>query len=155
MSNHARPPSRPHMSTRSSTLGSPEEMGRAHSKADYDPPQHARSEDLNHTYHSATLQPRRQPHACISIPQPTVNTNDSQTATSSSNHSDHGSSTPSESSPTMKRTSTASLSTTPSATSKLPGAPTTVCAACSLVLEGAFVRALGNVWHLQCFKCKV
>ena len=24
-----------------------------------------------------------------------------------------------------------------------------------LPLEGAFVRALENVWHLNCFKCKV
>ena len=31
----------------------------------------------------------------------------------------------------------------------------TMCAASSLSLEGAFVRALGNVWHFNYFKCKV
>ena len=31
----------------------------------------------------------------------------------------------------------------------------TTCAACSLSLEGAFVRALGNVCHFNYFKCKV
>ncbi|EJD08197.1 uncharacterized protein FOMMEDRAFT_16660 [Fomitiporia mediterranea MF3/22] len=31
---------------------------------------------------------------------------------------------------------------------------TTVCMACSLPMEGAFVRALGNVWHLPCFRCR-
>ncbi len=157
-SNHARPPSRPHGPTRSSTLGSPDDMARAHSKSDYEPSQHARSEDLNHSNHTATFNssPGGSPMPVFQSLSRPLTPNDSRTAASSSTHSDHGSSTLNDFSPSMKRMSTASLSTAPSVSSKLPGTPTsTVCAACSLLLEGAFVRALGNVWHLQCFKCKV
>lgn len=156
-SNHARPPSRPHVPTRSSTLGSPEEMARAHSRTDYDHSQHAKSEDLNHSNHVATFNssPGSSPMPAFQSLSRPLTPNDSRTAASSSNHSDHGSSTLNDSSLSMKRMSTASLSTAPSVSSKIPGTPaSTVCAACSLLLEGAFVRALGNVWHLQCFKCK-
>lgn len=30
-----------------------------------------------------------------------------------------------------------------------------LCSACGRPLQGAFVRALGTVYHLQCFKCMV
>lgn len=155
---------RPILPTRSSTVGTPDELERRQDKSDYDVHLHARSEDLNHS-HTDTVNPisgSAGGTTLQALSRP-ITPNDSRSYASSSTHSESGGD-----SSTLKRLSATSLSSVPSAAnSKIASSvagvqsaqqqqpPGTVCAACSLPLEGAFVRALGNVWHLPCFKCKV
>ena len=159
---------RPVAPTRSSTVGTPDELERKQGKPAYDTHPHARSEDLNHSqYDTANLGASPSGSAVLGL-QPLsrpITPNDSRSGASSSAHSESGGDDS-----TLKRLSATSLSSVPSAAnSKIASSvsgvtgsqqqqqqpPGTVCAACSLPLEGAFVRALGNVWHLPCFKCKV
>ncbi|KAJ4000896.1 LIM domain-containing protein [Lentinula boryana] len=108
------------------------------------------SEDLNHGMPS----PR---------PQPAYYSNsgsNSRSSTPAFNNS------PNPSSESSKRRSTASLSST-SSSSSLSGKPppTTAstsnslvsasasCSSCGKAMQGPFVRALGTVFHLNCFKC--
>lgn len=172
---------RPAPPTRSSTVGSPGDFERNRLKGNNDIHPHARSEDLNHSSHSYNQHmlsdgmngnelgssPTGSPMPSFqSLSRPlTPNDSHSRSGASSSAHSDHG--VPGDDT-TLKRMSTASLisglsstaaSTSGSKAGSSVSATTTLvmttCAACSLPLEGAFVRALGNVWHLNCFKCRV
>lgn len=155
---------RPTAPTRSSTVGTPDELERKQEKSGYNTHPHARSEDFNHSQFD-TLNVGASPSggAVLGL-QPLsrpITPNDSRSGASSSAHSENGGDDS-----TLKRLSVTSLSSAaPSAKaassisgvtgSQQPQPPGTVCAACSLPLEGAFVRALGNVWHLPCFKCRV
>ncbi|KAI5121611.1 hypothetical protein M0805_001143 [Coniferiporia weirii] len=158
-----RPQPRPHPPTRSSTVGTAKELERKHLKSNYDSHPHARSEDLNHSRPDnvpLSASPSGSPMPSFQTLSRPLTPNDSRSGTSSSNHSENGSGYADDS--TLKRLSLTSLSSAPSAagsraassTSGAQQPATTTCAACSLPLEGAFVRALGNVWHLPCFKCK-
>lgn len=173
---------RPAPPTRSSTVGSPGDLERNRLKNNNDIHPHARSEDLNHSSHMYTTHllteglnnnnglgssPTGSPMPSFQSLSRPLTPNDShiRSGASSSTHSDHGEL---GDDPTLKRMSTASLtsglSSTAASTSNSKGGSSmsttstlvmTTCAACSLPLDGAFVRALGNVWHLGCFKCKV
>ncbi|KAJ7066728.1 LIM domain-containing protein [Mycena amicta] len=94
----------------------------------YELPLHARSEDLNHTLTASSPKASRP-------------------------------STPSKD--LARRTSAGSLSSTHSSNSN-PQPPSSVasaslssasCASCGKPMQGPFVRALGTVFHLNCFKC--
>ena len=157
---------RPQPPTRSSTVGSPGDFERNRLKGNLDVHPHARSEDLNHSSQSYGIGNNGLSGSPTGSPMPSFQSlsrpltpNDSR---SSSAHSDHGDDS------TLKRLSAISLTSGQSSTAasgsgskagtSLSATSTlvmTTCAACSLPLEGAFVRALGNVWHLNCFKCKV
>jgi len=150
----------PRLPTRSSTVGSPDELGRdSNSKqGQHEVRQHARSEDLNHSQ-AFNSSPGGSPLPGFqSLSRPLTPNDYPRTGASSSNHSDFDEPTNTK----MRRLSTASssiaapmsaVSKAGSVSSPIPASAT--CGACSLPLEGSFVRALGNVWHLQCFKCKV
>jgi hypothetical protein len=164
--------SKPYTPTRSNTVGPAHDHDKKYgSSASYDAHPHARSEDLHHSRSDNSNSNMTLGASPSGSPMPGFQTlsrpltpNDSRSGASSSNHSESGAGFTDDST-TLKRLSATSLSSTPSAAgskaasnatsvSSAPSAPTT-CAACSQPLEGAFVRALGNVWHLQCFKCKV
>ncbi|KAJ3973766.1 LIM domain-containing protein [Lentinula raphanica] len=107
-----------------------------------------RSEDLNHGMPS----PR---------PQPAYYSNSGSNSRSSTPAFN---SSPNPSSESSKRRSTASLSSTSSASSLSGKPPPTTtstqnslasasCSSCGKAMQGPFVRALGTVFHLNCFKC--
>ncbi|KAF8159681.1 hypothetical protein B0H34DRAFT_704400 [Crassisporium funariophilum] len=122
-----------------------------------------RSEDLNHASHSnynssslVASSPRPSPAFLSSEgrgSRPNTPGGSSQPKQSSSSHSDHSN----------RRTSVASHSSahSESSASKSPGAASststslasTSCSACGKAMQGPFVRALGAVFHLNCFKC--
>ena len=146
--------------TRSSTVGTANELERKHTASSYDGQPHARSEDLHHTRAENTTfsaSPTGSPMPGFQTLSRPLTPNDSRSGASSSNHSENGTGFTDDS--TLKRMSATSFSS--AAASKAASTTTgttvasTTCAACSQPLEGAFVRALGNVWHLQCFKCRV
>lgn len=160
--NPNRPPGRPHPPTRSSTLGSPNELDRKHLRSNDDLHPHARSEDMSHSSANGyNASPASSPMPSFQSLSRPLTPNDSRSGASSSNHSETDGSGADDS--TLRRLSATSLSSSPSAAESKAASsvsaaslpmPST-CASCSLPLDGAFVRALGNVWHLQCFKCKV
>ncbi|KAK7435963.1 Rho-type GTPase activating protein Rga1 [Stygiomarasmius scandens] len=93
------------------------------------PPRHARSEDLNHT------QPR--PDSPESTPYPSGSSPNRLSVASFSSVS---------SSSSITRPPNTSTSTSASLVSAS-------CSSCGKAMQGPFVRALGTVFHLNCFKC--
>lgn len=152
---------RPTLPTRASTVGTPTELDRKQSSLPYF--SHARSEDLGHTTEpSSNTITQGNPSSAFLSPSRPITPADSRSGASSSSHSESGSGAPEGSGSRRMSSGSGEDSTTSYANSKAAGSqatsnpsPSTVCSSCSLPLEGAFVRALGNVWHLQCFKCKV
>ncbi|KAH0582860.1 hypothetical protein H2248_010764 [Termitomyces sp. 'cryptogamus'] len=118
---------------------------RAATYASHDIASHARSEDLHHNFLPSALSSRPSTPASTTHKLP-----------SSSGHSNHG---------LAHRTSSASLvSATSDSSSQGRPPPTTLssasasltntnCSACGRPMQGPFVRALGTVFHLSCFKC--
>jgi hypothetical protein len=168
-----RPSNKPPLPVRSSTVGSPNELERRNVKSASDwnsHPQHARSEDLNHgsgvvsangmnSYSSSSSQGSPSlGYLSLSRPMTPVD-NSNINGASSSNHSDVGGGGAVDDVRSRRLSTTsnpASSSLAMSSTTTLQNPiQSTACAACLQQLDGAFVRALGNVWHLQCFKCKV
>ncbi|KAG9312979.1 hypothetical protein JVU11DRAFT_6416 [Chiua virens] len=160
----SRLPDRPHFPTRASTLGSTHDLNRNTPSVKHDAPH---SDDLNHTpshkydlVHPLSLLPAPSP-AFLSASRPTTPSSpsshstrtptsdypsdrprrNSTTSDTSANTNSSGSSSPNKGGP---------LTSTSSATSNLSSSP---CSACGLPMQGAFVRALGTVFHLNCFKC--
>ncbi|KAJ7180546.1 LIM domain-containing protein [Mycena filopes] len=135
-------PGTPRVPNRAATLGT-QEQERA-----YDLPPHPRSEDLNHTSPSSP----RPPPPFIQNSRPTTPAGSSRP---NQGHSDE----------LTRRTSVASFSSANSGASNSsspPPAPSSVastslssasCASCGKPMQGPFVRALGTVFHLNCFKC--
>lgn len=156
--NSNRMPGRNNLPTRASTVGSPDDLDRKKSSLEY---LATRSDDLNHAGSSRMNAPQGSPSPAFLSPSRPLTPADSRSGASSSNHSENGAGSPKSSG--SRRPSVGSTDDSrPFASSKsavtLPASSpsgSTTCASCSLPLEGAFVRALGNVWHLQCFKCKV
>ncbi|KAG6857463.1 hypothetical protein H0H87_003530 [Tephrocybe sp. NHM501043] len=126
-------------------------------------PPHARSEDLNHS--SSGSYP---PLVSGSSPRPSpaflASAGNSRPSTpGSGNHKLPSSS--SHSIPLAHRTSSTSLTSAHSESSSQGRPPPTTmsstsaslnntnCSACSKPMQGPFVRALGTVFHLNCFKC--
>ncbi|KAJ6518673.1 RhoGAP-domain-containing protein [Mycena sanguinolenta] len=131
----------------------------------HDMPVHSRSEDLNHSssspivpFPSAGSSPRQPPFLGGSRPATPAGSS-KHNHPSSSGHSDE----------LTRRTSIASFSSaysggsgSSSAGGAAPPAPSSVastslssasCASCGKPMQGPFVRALGTVFHLNCFKC--
>ncbi|KAG6866566.1 hypothetical protein C0991_002051 [Blastosporella zonata] len=126
-------------------------------------PPHARSEDLNHTSSSSYpppvsgSSPRPSPAflASAGSSRPSTPASTNHKLTSSSGHSN----------PLAHRTSSASLASSHSESSSQGKPPPTTlsstsasltnthCSACGKSMQGPFVRALGTVFHLNCFKC--
>ncbi|KAH9027776.1 hypothetical protein EDB84DRAFT_1499706 [Lactarius hengduanensis] len=123
-------PDRPALPTRASTLGTANEFDHIKSQSDPSLPKHSRSEDLNHSSSFASPSP-----AFLSSSRPSTPGGGShdRNQTSSSEHSDN------RLAPSLLSSSSATL--------------VSLCSACGLPMHGAFVRALGTVFHLQCFKC--
>jgi len=166
---HSAPPTSPtripnrnsSLPIRSSTVSSPRDFDRP--KPMNDASSHSRSEDLNHngvngiisdTTHSSPSMPSRS----LSRPMTPLDAHKAGPSYASEN----GKSDADDYS--QRRRSSESSTVAPSVSSKakmassntsLPSVAPTICVSCSQPLEGAFVRALGAVWHLQCFKCKV
>ena len=170
-SSSSRANNKPPLPTRSSTVGSPQELERRNGKLDsHALTQHARSEDLNHgsggvstngmsVYPSIPTQGSPvQAYLSLSRPMTPADGVMLSGALSSSSHSDTGGSGTGEEGRVRRLSSTSNVTGTTSKTStnaSQAAIQSTICAACQQQLEGAFVRALGNVWHLPCFKCKV
>ncbi|KAJ7583291.1 LIM domain-containing protein [Mycena floridula] len=143
--NAARLPERTQLPTRSSTTGT-SEPDRNHSFNDAIP--HARSEDLNHGLSSS---PRPSP----AFLQPAGGSRPS-TPPGSSKHSQ-------ELNRRLSNSSFSSVHSAGSTSSNGARAPTTTststslaaatCSSCGKAMQGPFVRALGTVFHLNCFKC--
>ncbi|THH30725.1 hypothetical protein EUX98_g3482 [Antrodiella citrinella] len=156
-------PDRPNFPTRASTAPSPH---------DHDPKRpkpytghHSHSEDFNHSdvayandQQISDLGAYRSQGLLVAS-RPT-------TPASSSNHNQPSSSDHSEYSRRRRRsiasdTSLNSDSSAAGAGGQTPASTThtstsmsnTTCSACGKVMQGAFVRALGAVYHLNCFKC--
>ncbi|KAH9169848.1 hypothetical protein EDB89DRAFT_2230988 [Lactarius sanguifluus] len=123
-------PDRPALPTRASTLGTANEFDYIKSQSDPSLPKHSRSEDFNHSSSFASPSP-----AFLSSSRPSTPGSGShdRNQTSSSEHSDN------RLAPSVLSSSSATL--------------VSLCSACGLPMHGAFVRALGTVFHLQCFKC--
>ncbi|KAG6336047.1 hypothetical protein ID866_3046 [Astraeus odoratus] len=161
-------PDRP-VPTRASTLGSAHDLARSNLAAKHDYGAHARSEDLNHS-NSSRYDMNGMPG---SLPHPSPSFLSGNNHPTTPNNSNHISRTPTSELPPerQRRKSGASqssahsnsssssspakgggpLTSTSSATSaNLSSAP---CSACGGSMQGAFVRALGTVFHLNCFKC--
>ncbi|KAH7890757.1 hypothetical protein F5I97DRAFT_1838394 [Phlebopus sp. FC_14] len=162
----SRLPDRPHFPTRASTLSS-HDLGRSNMSTKHDFSVHAHSEDLNHgpssrydvngvTGSLPLPSPAFLSGSRPATPNSTKNTTRTPTSeypperprrtslvSESSAHSNSsGSSSPNKAGP---------MTSTSSATSaNLSSSP---CSACGNSMQGAFVRALGTVFHLNCFKC--
>lgn len=117
---------RPTLPTRASTLGTANELDHIKSQSDTSLPKHSRSEDLNHSATFVSPSP-----AFHSSSRP--NTPGSGSYQASSEHLDN------RPAPSIFTSSSSTL--------------VSLCSACGLPMHGAFVRALGTVFHLQCFKC--
>ncbi|TCD60650.1 hypothetical protein EIP91_009737 [Steccherinum ochraceum] len=157
-------PDRPNFPTRASTAPSPHDRDPQKQKS-FDG-HHSRSDDLNHTNpayamdHQTSEPGASRSQGFLAASRPT-------TPGSSSNHNQPSSSDHSEYSKHRRRsissdTSLNSDSSTPGAGGQTPASTaahtttsmsTTTCSACGKVMQGAFVRALGAVYHLNCFKC--
>ncbi|KAF8449038.1 hypothetical protein L210DRAFT_1054725 [Boletus edulis BED1] len=162
----SRLPDRPHFPTRASTVASTNDLSRINLSPKQDAFPHARSDDLNHSpsrYDPST------PSALLLAPSPAFLSGSRPTTPNSPSH--HSTRTPTSDRPPdrTRRNSTTSdvsahsnssgssspnkggpLTSTSSATSNLSSSS---CLACGLAMQGAFVRALGTVFHLNCFKC--
>ncbi|EMD39064.1 hypothetical protein CERSUDRAFT_112758 [Gelatoporia subvermispora B] len=151
---------RPRYPHRASTVSSPLDLDqRRHKGDDY---HHARSEDLNHSS-SRYMVDVHPPDQLLSRSQTYLTASRPTTPASSSNHNQSSSSdhTRPGSAHSHSDVSHYSEPTTPGG-SGLAGTSTThtsnsvastPCFACGKAMQGAFVRALGTVYHLQCFKC--
>ncbi|TBU30656.1 RhoGAP-domain-containing protein [Dichomitus squalens] len=153
---------------KAATLGTPYDLDQRQPRTDDRP--HARSEDLNHSSSWASNDPSFTDRALSQSPAPPFMASSRPgTPGSSSNHhplppssSDHSESSRSRRQSMHSDSSLGSESSTPGG-SQLGGGSTTThtstsvastpCAACGKAMQGAFVRALGAVYHLQCFKC--
>ncbi|PFH51895.1 hypothetical protein AMATHDRAFT_58104 [Amanita thiersii Skay4041] len=157
---------RPPVPTRSSTLGPPE-TDRSLSLAS-NLPQHARSEDLNHTTSTIFLggsNPASSPRLSPSFLSSNHNSRPSTPSklrnpgqSSSTGHTDSPNHRLSIGSDSSHHTDTSTHSgpskLPPSSTTSTPTTLTsTVCSACGKSMQGPFVRALGTVYHLNCFTC--
>ncbi|KAH9074724.1 hypothetical protein EDB83DRAFT_2504885 [Lactarius deliciosus] len=115
-----------------------------HIKSQSDPslPKHSQSEDLNHSSSFASPSP-----AFLSSSRPSTPGSGfhDRNQTSSSEYSASVSSQP--------PSHLADNRLTPSVLSSSSATLVSLCSACGLPMHGAFVRALGTVFHLQCFKC--
>ncbi|KAF8074987.1 LIM domain-containing protein [Lyophyllum atratum] len=135
----SRHPDRPNVPIRAATLNSSEPDRNLSANA-YAP--HARSEDLNHNSSSGSYSsgfagssPRPSPAFLASAGS------SRPVASFSSAHSDSSSnSAQGRPPPTTASSTSASLNLT-------------TCSACGKAMQGPFVRALGTVFHLNCFKC--
>ncbi|KAF8892087.1 hypothetical protein BD779DRAFT_1510773 [Infundibulicybe gibba] len=158
-----RAPGKPGFPTRSSTYGSPE-PDRNLSANIYIP--HARSEDLNHSSASNS----RSAGFSASSPRPSpafLSSAGSRPSTPGGSARPLRPSTSGHSDKLGRRLSAASLSSThssssshsnpgkapPTASSTTGSLASTICSACGKTMQGPFVRALGAVFHLNCFKC--
>ncbi|KAJ7155522.1 LIM domain-containing protein [Mycena crocata] len=136
-------PDRTNVPTRAATVGPPDQE---RALAVHDRP-HARSEDLNHGSSAASAAAP----ALGSSPRPVqpfmpgAASSRPSTPAGSSKHSHPSSSGHSDG--LTRRTSNASLTSAHSAASN------SSCASCGKPMQGPFVRALGTVFHLNCFKC--
>ncbi|CCM02430.1 uncharacterized protein FIBRA_04529 [Fibroporia radiculosa] len=146
---------------RSSTLSSPHSIDQRRPKSD-DPP-HARSEDLNHSMvrvHNDLTPSDPQPsrsQTFLTASRPTTPASTSNNP-SWSDHSDNSKGRPgsvhSESSLLTDASAPSGSAPTGTSTTHTNASITsTPCSACGKAMQGAFVRALGTVYHLQCFKC--
>ncbi|GLB41802.1 putative protein with zinc-binding domain present in Lin-11, Isl-1, Mec-3 [Lyophyllum shimeji] len=136
----SRNPERPNVPIRAATLNSTEH-DRNLSANTYVP--HARSEDLNHNSASSSYtsgasgsSPRPSPAFLSSAggSRPSTPGSGNHKHPSSSGHSND------KPPPTTASSTSASLNLT-------------ACSACGKAMQGPFVRALGTVFHLNCFKC--
>ncbi|KAI0272572.1 hypothetical protein BC834DRAFT_353587 [Gloeopeniophorella convolvens] len=150
-----RGPDRPSLPTRASTLGSANELNHNRVHPDVPVPSHSRSEDLNHSSAFAAPSP-----AFLSPSRPTTPGSGShdRNAPSSSEYLDTSTKRLSGTSASSHSASSASNAAdsraAPSTATSASSAPaTSPCSSCGLPMHGAFVRALGTVFHLQCFKC--
>ncbi|KAF8273215.1 hypothetical protein EI94DRAFT_1716604 [Lactarius quietus] len=142
---------RPSLPTRASTLGTANELDHIKSQSDPSLTKHSRSEDLNHS--TTFVSPSPAFHSSSRPGTPGSGSHDRSQA--SSEHL--GKST--------RRLSRASGSSQPTSnladnrpapsiyTSSSSATLVSLCSSCGLIMHGAFVRALGTVFHLQCFKC--
>ncbi|PPQ88709.1 hypothetical protein CVT25_009473 [Psilocybe cyanescens] len=162
--NSARLPDHPNVPTRSSTVGTPDPDRNL--SANNNPFPKARSEDLNHNPTSSNSNyiagsassPRPSPAflasgAGGSRPN-TPNASSQSKEPSSSGHSDHSyhPTSVNSHSETHSEAST-SNSKPPPSTSTSTSLSSTTCSACGKPIQGPFVRALGAVFHLNCFRC--
>ncbi|KAJ7043500.1 hypothetical protein C8F04DRAFT_1028358 [Mycena alexandri] len=143
----SRLPDRTNIPTRSVTLGTPDQEqppDRSYG------PRHARSEDLSHASASSPrpAPPFMHPSRPTTPPKPPSagHADELTRRTSVSSFSSARSGASNSSSPPPAPSSVASTSL--SSASVLPS-----CASCGKPMQGPFVRALGTVFHLNCFKC--
>ncbi|OSX64291.1 hypothetical protein POSPLADRAFT_1045378 [Postia placenta MAD-698-R-SB12] len=158
-SSSANPPERAYLPHRASTFSFPHNVDQRKQRSDDHP--HARSEDFNHST-SQSYGDSSSSDQALARPQPFLTASRPSTPGSSSQHtSDYtgSSKTPPGSvhSDSSLYTDNAALSgnaqTASSSTHTSTSIASTPCAACGKAMQGAFVRALGTVYHLQCFKC--
>ncbi|KAI0057251.1 RhoGAP-domain-containing protein [Artomyces pyxidatus] len=151
----SRVPDRPTIPTRASTLGSAQELEHNRFQSEQSSTAHARSEDLNHSGSFAAPSP-----AFLSPSRPTTpgSSSNNHNPPSSSGHSDQSGKRLSitSSSSAYSASSTSAPDTRAPASSTSIGSSSTsssICSSCGQVIQGAFVRALGTTFHLNCFKC--
>ncbi|KAH9479568.1 Rho-type GTPase-activating protein 1 [Psilocybe cubensis] len=144
-------PDRPALPTRSSTLGPPDLKTNPNSLPK------PRSEDLNHNHLSSSPSPSspRPSPPFLTSPSATSRPGTPSKPPSSSGHSDNSYNPPTHSeSHSEASTSNSNPSRPPpSTTSTSTSLSSTTCSACAKPIQGPFVRALGAVFHLNCFRC--
>ncbi|KZT10069.1 RhoGAP-domain-containing protein [Laetiporus sulphureus 93-53] len=154
---HSPDRSKPH---RASTVSSPHNQDQRRPRGDDH--LHAHSEDLNH-YSSRTPddvaasdQPSSRSQTLLTASRPTTPSSSSNNASSEHSHSSkprrgsiHSDSSLHSDSSIPDGSAPVGTSTTHTSAS----VASTPCSACGKAMQGAFVRALGTVYHLQCFKC--
>lgn len=159
---------RPHFPTRASTLGSTQDLNRNNLSVKHDLVPHAYSDDLNHAHSSRPYDSNGIP-ASLPPPSPAFRSRSRPTTPNGStpynlvsyternvelrrrdsviSYSSGHSASSSSSSPNKAGPMTSTSSATSTNISQSP------CSACGNTMQGAFVRALGTVYHLNCFKC--
>ncbi|PCH44221.1 RhoGAP-domain-containing protein [Wolfiporia cocos MD-104 SS10] len=159
----SQPPERAYLPHRASTLSSPHNPDQRKPTLDDYP--HARSEDLNHSssrtlgdYSPSDRSPSRSQTFLTASRPTTPGSSNNHNPSSSSDYSlaprtrsgsVHSDSSLQSDGSTPGGSGAAGTSTTHTSTS----IASTPCAACGKAMQGAFVRALGTMYHLQCFKC--
>ncbi|KAK0218102.1 LIM domain-containing protein [Armillaria fumosa] len=153
-------PDRPQIPTRSSTVGSTEPDRNTAPKESRPT---ARSEDLNHSSSSRpvpgflrTSRSSTPAGSSSSRPHPpssSGHSDDSTNYTNEKRRSVASFSSARSSSSTSERAPPPSSSASSTTTSSTMVTVSATCSSCGKVMQGPFVRALGTVFHLNCFKC--
>ncbi|KZS94563.1 RhoGAP-domain-containing protein [Sistotremastrum niveocremeum HHB9708] len=145
----ARLPERTNLPTRSSTLGSPKDLDKSKNTPEFSP---SSLNDLDRTPITSPRTPMFNPHSPTPDWKPKAPTSPPHVTNGlpSISRSDDGAHSPASS---LQPLHGSSKTPPPNSGPFSPSNPL-ICSSCKQIMTGQFVRALGAVFHLECFRCE-